>query len=222
MTRIVDLTVPIENHFRWAVERKLRGDFANGDDFQITWIGWTVHGFTHIDAPRHMVPGGPTTSDLALESLVGDAAVVDLTGVAANEEITAETIARAGAHIREGDIVLLKTAWDRRASLATPEFWTTAPYMSRAACDWLLARRIRAIGYDFPQDYPIRGLLTGATAPLAEFVTHDVLLRNGVIMIEYLCNLGALPGPRTQLCALPLKIPDADGAPARVIAFEPA
>lgn len=221
MSRIVDLTVPVENHFRWAVDRRLRADFANGDDFQITWVGWTVHGFTHVDAPRHMVPGGPTTSDLALESLVGEAAVVDLTAVAANEEISVETIARAGSHIRDRDIVLLKTTWDRRASLATPEFWTTAPYMSRGACEWLLGRRIRAIGYDFPQDYPIRGLLAGAKAPLAEFVTHDVLLRNGVIMIEYLCNLGALAGPRTELYALPLKIPDADGAPARVIAIEP-
>jgi len=40
------------------------------------------------------------------------------------------------------------------------------------------------------------------------------------IQIEYLCNLGALKGPRTMLFALPLKIPGADGAPARVIAYE--
>jgi kynurenine formamidase len=46
-----------------------------------------------------------------------------------------------------------------------------------------------------------------------------VLLRNGVIMIEYLCNLRRIPGDRTPLVALPLKIPDSDGAPARVIAL---
>ncbi len=39
-------------------------------------------------------------------------------------------------------------------------------------------------------------------------------------MIEYLCNTAALAGPRTFLCALPLKVPAADGAPARVIAIE--
>ncbi len=50
-------------------------------------------------------------------------------------------------------------------------------------------------------------------------MTHDVLLRNGVIMIEYLCNLHRLSGDRTFLVALPLKIPDCDGAPARVIAL---
>ncbi len=220
--RVVDLSVPVANHFRWAVERKLRGDFARGDDFQITWVGWSVHGFTHMDAPRHMVPGGATTSDIALDRLIGDAAILDLTAVADDTEIGREHVAAAGAHLAPGDIALLRTDWDQRASLDAPEFWTRAPYMSRAACEWLLARRIKAVGFDFPQDRPIRGLLTGEHAPLAEFVTHDVLLRNGVVMLEYLCNLGALAGPRTQLVALPLKIPDADGAPTRVIAIEPA
>jgi kynurenine formamidase len=42
-----------------------------------------------------------------------------------------------------------------------------------------------------------------------------------VILIEYLCNLAALESERTQLFALPLKLPDADGAPARVIAWQP-
>ena len=51
-------------------------------------------------------------------------------------------------------------------------------------------------------------------------MTHDVLLRNGVILIEYLSNTAALTEPRTFLCCLPLKVPGADGAPARVIAIE--
>jgi kynurenine formamidase len=92
--------------------------------------------------------------------------------------------------------------------------------MTRAACEWLLDRKIKALGVDFPQDYPIRGLLTGQKAPMSEFVTHDVLLRAGVILIEYLCNLAALESERTTLFALPLKLPGADGAPARVIAVQ--
>lgn len=220
MPRIVDLTMPIEPHFRWKVERKLVGDFAKGDAFQITWVGWSVHGFTHIDAPRHMVPGGPTTDAFALDSLVGDARVVDLTSVKPNEAIGAATLAKAAPDLAPGEIVLLKTAWDARRSHHTREFWTEAPYLTRDACEWLLARKPRTVGFDFPQDYPIRGLLTGIRAPMSEFVSHDVLLRNGVFMIEYICNLAQLKGPRTRLSALPLKLPDADGAPARVVAVE--
>jgi arylformamidase len=83
-----------------------------------------------------------------------------------------------------------------------------------------LARKPTAVAFDFPQDYPIRLLLDGHIAPTAEHVTHDVLLRAGVTLIEYLVNTSALRGPRTLLCAAPLKIPGADGAPARVFAIE--
>jgi arylformamidase len=173
MTRIVDLSMAIEDHFRWPVERSRKGDLEAGDAFQVTRLGWVVHGFTHVDAPRHMVAGGDTT------------------------------------------------CWETVHSPETPEFWTESPYLSAAACRWLLECRIKALGVDFPQDYPIRGLLGGEQAPITEFVSHDILLRNGVILIEYLTNLGALEGPRTTLFALPLKVPNADGAPARVIAYAP-
>lgn len=221
MPRIVDLSQPIETHFRWPVERSVKGDFTKGDAFEVTRVGLVVHGFTHVDAPRHMVPGGPTTSDTPLEQLCGEAAVVDLTGIADEQEIDAAFLAPRAGHVRAGDIVLLKTAWETRRAFHSAEFWTTAPYLSRDACEWLLAKRIKALGVDFPQDYPIRGLIGGKTATIAEFVSHDVLLRNGVILIEYLCNLGALASPRTTVYALPINLPGADGAPARVIAVEP-
>jgi kynurenine formamidase len=219
MTKIVDLSVPIENHFRWPVDRELRASHAEGSDFQVTYLGMGVHGFTHMDAPIHFVAGGSTTSEVALEKTVGQAAVVDLRPIAENTEITPELLAARAGHMGQGDIVLLKTCWDLERQLHTPEFWTTAPYLSRAACQWLLERGIRALGVDFPQDYPIRGLLGGEVAGPQDFVSHDVLLRNGVILIEYLCNLGALEGDRVMLVALPMKIPESDGAPSRVIAL---
>ncbi|WGF87950.1 cyclase family protein [Marinivivus vitaminiproducens] len=221
MSRIVDLTVPIEPHFRWPMERSLKADFAKGQQFQITWLGLVVHGFTHIDSPRHILPDGKTSSDVPLETTIGEASVVDLSAVEPKQEITAEFLSARAGHVREGDIVLLKTCWDERRALHTPEFWTDAPYLSRGACEWLLERRIKALAPDFPQDYPIRLLLGGDTAPLTDFVSHDVLLRNGVILIEYVCNFGALTHPRTTVYALPIKLPDADGCPARVIAVEP-
>lgn len=220
MARIIDLSMPIEDHFRWPVERRVKGDHAKGDVFQSTWLGWIVHGFTHMDSPRHCVPGGPTTDDVALEQTVGEAAVLDLAPVRPNEAISPERLAAAAGHLRQDDIVVMRSCWDQQRSPRTPEFWTDAPWLTRAAAQWLLERRPRAVAFDFPQDYTIRLLLKGETRPLAENVTHDVLLRNGVILIEYLANTVALTRPRTFLCCLPLKVPGADGAPARVIALE--
>jgi kynurenine formamidase len=55
---------------------------------------------------------------------------------------------------------------------------------------------------------------------LPEHVTHFHLLKQGVIMFEYLCNTGALVEPRSFVVALPVKVPESDGAPARVIVIE--
>lgn len=218
----IDLTTPIRDHFRWPVERRLVGAFEAGDPFQITWVGWHVHSFTHLDAPRHMLPDGFTTTDVTLDRVTGRAAVVDLTAIGAQEEITVDVVRDAAPAIEPGDIVLMKTCWDMQASIETPEFWRSAPFMSREASEWLLSTGAKAVGFDFPQDFPIRGLLDGVQAEMSEMVTHDVLLRNGVILIEYLCNLGELKTRYVELIALPLKILDADGAPARVIARSPA
>lgn len=220
MARIIDLTYPIEDHFRWPVERELTASFERGDSFQVTRFGLAVHGFTHIDAPRHISPGGATTSDFDLAALVGEAAVIDLTGTADDSPITAESLETADGHVRPGDRVLLRTDWDRRYSLDKREFWTQAPYLTRDACERLAAHEPSLVGFDFPQDRPIRGLLDGESATMADFVSHDVILRRGVPMIEYLRNLGAIRSPRPKLCALPVKLLGADGAPARVVAIE--
>jgi arylformamidase len=220
MSRIIDLSMPIEDHFRWPVERRIKGDQAKGDVFQATWIGVTVHGFTHMDSPRHCVAGGPTTDDVPLEQTIGDATVFDLEPVQPNEAITPERLMEAAKLLRPGDIVVMRSCWEQQRSPKTEAFWTDAPYLTRAAAEWLLARKPRAVAFDFPQDYPIRLLLKGETRPLEENVTHDVLLRNGVILIEYLSNTAALVEPRSWFCCLPLKVPGADGAPARAIAIE--
>jgi arylformamidase len=220
MSRIIDLSMPIEDHFRWPVERRVRGDHAKGDLFQATWIGATVHGFTHMDSPRHCVPGGPTTDDVPLEQTIGEAAIFDLAPVEPNEAITPERLAAASELLRPGDIVVMRSCWEQQLSPRSEAFWTEAPYLTREAAAWLLERKPKAVAFDFPQDYPIRLLLKGETRPIEENVTHDVLLRNGVILIEYLSNTAALVEPRSWFCCLPLKLPAADGAPARVIAIE--
>lgn len=222
MRKIIDLSTPVvEGHFRWPVERKLLKSYAAGDPNQATWAGWNLHAFTHMDSPRHVDPDGFTTDGISLDTVVGEAAVVDVSFVEAESPVTGEAMEAAGGHVRSGDIVLMKSAWDTRASIDTPDYWLHAPYMTAEAAIWLRERGIKAIGFDFPQDYCIRYFLTGQPRPpLEEHVTHYHLLKRGIIMIEYLCNLSALTGSRTFVAALPVKVPNSDGAPTRVVAIE--
>lgn len=219
--RIVDLSMPITaDHPRWQTEVSFKGDVAAGDLSRVTTLRVSCHAYTHVDARRHMFADGATIEATPLEDLVGSCAVLDLMDVKPMQAIGAERLALAGGHVREGDMVLLKSAWDRQRSPETREFWLDSPWITRDGAEWLLARRIKTIAFDFPQDYPIRTLLTGGNPKLDEMVTHDVLLRNGVHMVEYVCNTAAIRAGRVLLSAAPLCIPGADGAPARVFCIE--
>jgi kynurenine formamidase len=168
----------------------------------------------------HFVAGAATIEATPLASVVGPCRVLDLRAVGPGTAIGAGQLAAADPGGPAGEILLLATGWDLRRDYRTREFWTDAPWVTAEAADWLLERRPAAVAFDFPQDYTIRLLLDGGSVPAEEHVTHHTLLRNGITLIEYLVNTSSLAGPRTFLCAAPLKIPGADGAPARVFAIE--
>lgn len=218
--QIIDLSMPVGPHFRWNPEVEVKGDIGRGDQFRITRIGTTCHGFTHVDAMAHFVANAPTIEATPLSRVVGRCRVLNLRDVEPNTPIEAERLAASDVGGPDGEILLLSVGWDKKRDYTTKEFWTEAPWLTRGAAEWLYARKPTAVAFDFPQDYPIRLLLEGKTVPNDQHVTHDVLLKNGVTLIEYLVNTSVLAGPRTILCAAPLKITNADGAPARAFAIE--
>lgn len=219
--RIIDLSMPITaDHPRWKTEVSFAGDVTRGDLARVTTIRVSCHAYTHVDARAHMFKDGGTIEATPLDDLVGDCAVLDMLDVAPMEAIGPERLGRAGPHVKAGDRVLFKSGWDRHRAPTTPEYWLDSPYITREGAEWLLARRIRTVAFDFPQDYPIRLLLKGGKPALADMATHDVLLRNGVHMIEYVANTAAVTAPHVFFSAAPLKIPGGDGAPARVYCIE--
>lgn len=219
--QVIDLSMPIETgHIRWPVERGVKGSFADKDLFEVSWLHTTCHGFTHVDAPSHMVPGGATLSDLDLSRVVGQAAVIDISDIKPEQAVTADLLQARGEHLQADDILLFKSCWYQHEDYRSEQYWRSAPYLNRAACEWILDRRPSAVAFDFPQDWSIRRLLDGVVLPIEEHVSHDVLLRNNVTLIEYLINTAELKAERTFLCAQPLSLAGADGAPARVVAID--
>ena len=218
---ITDLSMPIETgHIRWPVERGVNGAFADGDLFEVSWLHATCHGYTHVDAPSHMVPGGPTLSDLQLNRVVGQAAIIDISDIQPDQAVTPELLQSRSAHLQAGDILVFKSCWYKQEDYRTEDYWRNAPYLNRAACEWILKQQPVSVAFDFPQDWSIRRILDGVILPIEEHVSHDVLLRNNITLIEYLINTDNLTRERTFLCAQPLSLPEADGAPARVVAID--
>jgi arylformamidase len=218
--QIIDLSMPIGPHFRWQPDIQVKGDIGAGDQFRITRLATTCHGFTHVDAQAHFVADAPTIEATPLSRVVGPARVFDLRDVKPDTAIDADSLVTRDPGGAEGEILILSAAWDTKRDPTTPAFWRDAPWLTRDAVQWLHGLRPSAVAFDFPQDYPIRLLLDGKSAPNAEHVTHDILLRSGVTLIEYLVNTAALTRPTTFLCAAPLNLPGADGAPARVFAID--
>lgn len=221
VARSIDLSFPVRDHFRWPIETDLIHDLSAGDVFQTTRIRTICHAFTHADAPLHVDAGGTDIASMDLATWVGEAAVVDLSDVEEDAAITEDLLAARGDHVRGGDIALIRTDWDARQDVAQRSFWERSPYLTRGAANWLAERRIVCAGFDFPQDHAIRGVAVGGPPARAEeFVTHDVLLRRGVGLLEYLAGLRGIRGPRTFLVALPLRLAGVDGSPVRAVALE--
>jgi arylformamidase len=218
---IIDLSFPIRPHFRWKVEPTLRSSHARGDLFQSTILTVSCHAYTHVDAPVHFLPGDRDIAAMPVDQWIGDAAVVDLTHLGDNGEVSASELEAHAGHVQRGDIVLLRTDWPRKVSVESEKFWRDAPYTARSACDWLVRRGVKAVGYDYPPDQCIRTTIfsPGTKVERGECVTHDVFFPAGITVIEYLTNLDRIGVPRCRFLALPLRIEGADGSPVRAVAM---
>jgi arylformamidase len=219
--RVVDLSFPIRPHFRWKVESTLRSAHARGDLFQSTVVTIACHAYTHVDAPVHFLPGDRDVATMPVDQWIGEAAVVDLTHLGDNGEVSAAELDRHAGHVRAGDIALLRTDWPRRASVESERFWKDAPWTARNACDWLVARRVKAVGYDYPPDFSVRTMIFSPGTPVRreECPTHHVFFPAGITVIEYLTNLDQIGAPRCRFMALPLRLEGADGSPVRAVAL---
>ena len=173
-----------------------------------------THTGTHMDAPRDFLPGGDGVETFGLEDLVGPATVVDLTPVASSEEISSERLREALGDGRVLPRLLLRFDWSQRFD-DVEQFYRDSPYLAEEACEWIVGQGVRLLGMDTPSpDDPANGYGSERDSP-----NHQTLLGAGMVLLEYLNGLDQLDEPEVFLMALPLRIPGADGAPARVVAM---
>ena len=215
--------MPIEEHWRFRPTLSYVDKHVAGYHFRSTLLKMGAHGFTHVDSPRHVHDHGEALSEVSLDQFWGPAVVLDLSHLG-NEAMTAQHLADAAAWTDGStgpEILLLRTDQGVKHPTTTPDFWIRSPWLSAEAARWLLGSGVRAVGYDFPQDRAIRSEYDDDWQPgelVEDWAGHELLLKAGVLQIEYLTNLANVP-KRCLLFALPLNIPTADGAPARVVAL---
>ena len=220
MPRLVDLSVTVDADTLSPPSTNLRVEITphrRGPGFwQVSSARLSLHTGAHIDSPLHVFADGITTAEISLEQVMGDALVVDLSSVGTNHGVTIDDLKRGGAdQVKPGDIVLLRTNWTDQMYGRWPDYFTQSPYFPPESAEWLVAKGPKSIGFDFFEEYCAR--LPDFTSE--DFPMHRVILRAGIVIMEGLTNLGALPPARRVPFFAPFyKLAGVEGAPARFFA----
>jgi kynurenine formamidase len=216
MSKYIDLTVPFDGKFRFKIDFRKDRTFEK-DGRQSSAYSISAHAYTHLDAPLHMIAGGKSIDAFPVDYFIGDAAILDIPK-GKSEPITAEDMEKAGAHAKDGDIVLIKTGWLEK--MWGKDEFVDSPYLTDDAAHWLVNLKARIAGYDFVEDYIVRDFTRKGFAKTEDFTVHLILLRNEILNLEYVNNLSKVTKPRVKLIALPIMLKDCDGAPCRLVAVE--
>ena len=181
-----------------------RAHYAPGTEFHIASIEMVANTGTYIDCPFHRYADG---ADL---SQVGPAEFADLDGI----------VVRAG-HGHDGAIdasffrdrelrgraVLVETGW--AVHWATPGYARGHPYLTENAAAYLRDCGVALVGIDSMNIDDTRG---GARP------VHSILLGAGILIVEHLCNLAALPDEGFAFSAVPPKFRGVGTFPVRALA----
>jgi len=204
---IHDISLPLSNDLpSWPGDPRPRikriHKISEGDDSNVTHLSMTAHTGTHIDAPDHFLDSGETLDQIPLGLFIGPAQVVELPS---GRDITADMIQEADipAYTKR---ILFKTRNSQLWQQGVKEFQKDFMALDEKAAEYLVSRDVEVVGVDYLSVAPFR-------APKA---THQILLEGKVLIIEGLDLSGIEPGQYTLYC-LPLNIPEAEGAPARVL-----
>lgn len=219
MPTIIDLSVPVEHgHGRLGLTVEFETTFSYE---KVNWQGSTMtmfcHYGTHVDAPNHFIEGGAGIDEVPLQSLLGPAGVIDLSDHGEAAAIAGDTLEDRGRHLRRGDIAVLRTDWSDK-HWGTDTFWKNGPYLGPSGADWLVERGVKAVVYDFSEEFAVRK--PGFRGEDCEI--HHKILGKDIYNIEYVRGLSRISAPRVTIMALPLRLVGLDGSPSRVVALEGA
>ena len=162
-----------------------------------TWLNFSAHAGTHIDAPYYLFSSSWTADQVPLDRLMGTCKVIDLSYI--EDTIT---LADIKYHEITQKKILLKT---KNSFDASGEYNPQHVDIDPDAARYLVEQGVHTVGYDY-QSFE-RG---GATE------IHRIFLEKNITLIDNLV-LGHVAAGIYKLIALPLKVTGIDAAPVRAI-----
>jgi kynurenine formamidase len=171
----------------------------------------STHTGTHMDAPFHFNPNGQTIDQVEVNRYICIHAILIKIKKNANEMITSDDIAHNKRYeIKEKDTVVFSTGWEKQIN-QKDNYIRNNPGLSKDAAEYLVEKRVNAVGIDCPS------IDIGVNSGL---IAHNALLSNGVLVVENLRNLYEFTDGKFTLLVTPLKLAGASGSPIRAIGIE--
>jgi arylformamidase len=207
LSGIIDISVPLKTDMpTWPDSVGLRlirtMSLEEGDTANVSRLDCDVHMGTHVDAPWHFLKDGFTVDAMSLDVLIGPAVVGYLpeAGVITPSELASLNLPASTKRL------LLRTRNSELWAAGVTEFRKDYVALSAEAARWIVDRGIRLVGIDYlsVQSYE--------DDPL----THQILMKAGIIIVEGLNLAGVQPGSYELIC-LPIRLVGADGAPVRAV-----
>src|ERR1700730_11303049 len=196
---------------QFEMETLKEHDAPGGAGQIVRGVHMRLHAGSHVDAPEHNVRGGTQIHQLPLELFIGDAVVADLREKMPGKAITESDLEKAiGTRVRRGDRVLLRTDHNNSYDGGSDKWMKASPYLTIGATEWLIARGVVVVGYDFYH---------GNDEPGAPRVFHNsrTMSEHGIITMPYLRNLDRITKDRVTLIGFPLNIIGAEASPVRAV-----
>jgi len=178
--------------------------YAAGTEFQIARIEMVANTGTYLDCPSHRYAHGKDLSEVGIE------AFTDLAGVVVRADyrdgLAIDAAFFQGQELR-GKAVLVHTGWD--VNWNTEQYFSGHPYLTKDAADFLKSSGVKLVGID--------SLNIDDTRDPSRPV-HSTLLGAEILIVEHLCNLGALPNSGFTFSAIPPKFKGVGTFPVRAMA----
>ncbi len=175
--------------------------YDDGATFQIGRIDMVANTGTYLDTPFHRYEDGDDLAAVGLDRIAG------LEGLLVRSADQAVDIgAFAGLDLR-GKAVLIHTGWDRHWGSET--YFSDHPFLTETAAKLLVDEGAALIGIDSHN-------IDDTRAPRRP--VHTILLGAGVLIVEHLTNLAALPDSGFRFTAAPPKIAGMGTFPVRAFA----
>ena len=171
------------------------------DHFRLKQLSFGSHSGTHMDSPSHLLIEGKSLDSFEPSSFFHEAYVLDVKNARC---IGKEVITAIPPDVTA---VLFHTGWQARWN--SERYFEDPPLLTEEATTLLLERGIRLFGFDSSSC----DALNSESLP----IHHKIFSYDGLIL-ENLHNLDRVMGRTVSVVALPLRIEESDGSPARVIA----